>query len=167
MIALASVDLPEPFGPMRAWIWPSSIVRSTPLRISFSPARTWRLRISSSDIGLLGISEAWLRAGLHDRERGDALGHGGVATTRELDELRERGALQRADDAHLDSHPEQLGRARAGRVALVRAGDLAGRRCREALHRRDRPFESEHHLVHRDRLRGTREAVAAVRAAAR
>src|SRR5215208_4126298 len=101
MIALASVDLPDPFGPMRAWIWPSSIVRSTPLRISFSPARTWRLRISRSDIGLLGDSEAWLRAGLDDRQRGDTLRHAGLATARELDELRERGALKGLDDAHL------------------------------------------------------------------
>src|SRR3954452_175812 len=138
MIALASVDLPDPFGPMRAWIWPSSIVRSTPLRISFSPARTWRLRISSSDIGLLGIRKLGLRAGLHDRQRGDALGHGGLAAARELDELRERGALQRLDDAHLHAHPQELRGAGAGRVALVRARDLAGRRAREALHRGDR-----------------------------
>ncbi len=40
MIALASVDLPEPLGPIRAWISPLPTVRSSPRRISFSPART-------------------------------------------------------------------------------------------------------------------------------
>src|SRR5690606_30022523 len=30
----ARVDLPEPLGPMMAWVWPDSMVRSTPLRIS-------------------------------------------------------------------------------------------------------------------------------------
>ena len=37
-IVYASVDLPEPFGPMIAWISPSLIVRVTPLRISFGPS---------------------------------------------------------------------------------------------------------------------------------
>ena len=36
MMALASVDLPEPLGPIRAWISPSRTVRSTPLRICLS-----------------------------------------------------------------------------------------------------------------------------------
>src|SRR4051812_40237973 len=117
MITLASVDLPEPFGPISAWIWPFSMVRSSPLRISFSPARTWRLLISRSGIGLLGNSEACLRAGLHDRQRSGARGRdGGLAAARELDELRERRALQRADDAHLHAHPQELGGAGAGRV---------------------------------------------------
>ena len=48
MIALASVDLPEPLGPMSAWISPLVTVRSTPLRICLSSAWTWRLRISRS-----------------------------------------------------------------------------------------------------------------------
>src|SRR6478752_6781116 len=46
----ARVDLPEPFGPMIAWVSPALMVRSTPLRISLrSPSAstvTWRLRIS-------------------------------------------------------------------------------------------------------------------------
>src|SRR6478752_3503864 len=49
-IEYASVDLPEPFGPMIAWVSPLLMVRSTPLRISLrSPSAstvTWRLRIS-------------------------------------------------------------------------------------------------------------------------
>ncbi len=50
----ASVDLPEPFGPMIAWVSPRRIVRSTPRRISLPSAEsvsteTWRLRISRVD----------------------------------------------------------------------------------------------------------------------
>src|SRR4051795_1933569 len=50
----ASVDLPEPFGPMIACVWPSLMVRSTPFRISLGPSPsvpvstvTCRSRISS------------------------------------------------------------------------------------------------------------------------
>ena len=50
MIALASVDLPEPLGPMSAWISPGRTVRSSPLRICLSPTATWRFLISSSGI---------------------------------------------------------------------------------------------------------------------
>ena len=38
MITLASVDLPDPFGPISAWISPFETSRSRPLRISLSPA---------------------------------------------------------------------------------------------------------------------------------
>ena len=48
MIALASVDLPEPFGPISAWISPERTCRSTPLRICLSPAVTCRFLISRS-----------------------------------------------------------------------------------------------------------------------
>src|SRR4051794_15421091 len=37
MITWASVDLPEPFGPITAWTWPLSTSRSTPRRISWPP----------------------------------------------------------------------------------------------------------------------------------
>ncbi len=40
MMTLASVDLPEPLGPIRAWISPLFTARSRPLRISLSPALT-------------------------------------------------------------------------------------------------------------------------------
>src|SRR5256885_14615889 len=105
MIAFASVDLPEPFGPIRAWISPFSTARSTPRRMSFSPARTCRLRISSCGIGLpVGCSGS---AGLDDRRRRDGrLRVRGARTARELDELGERGALERADDADLHAQPE-------------------------------------------------------------
>src|SRR5262245_15280876 len=53
----ASVDLPEPFGPMIAWVSPDFTVRSTPRRISFGPAsvstETCRSRISSVLTGLV------------------------------------------------------------------------------------------------------------------
>ena len=48
MITFASVDLPEPFGPIRAWISPFETSRSSPLRISLSPALTCRFLISRS-----------------------------------------------------------------------------------------------------------------------
>src|SRR5919201_1348549 len=52
MIALARVDLPEPFGPIRAWISPFETSRSRPLRISLSSALTCRFLISRSAICL-------------------------------------------------------------------------------------------------------------------
>src|SRR5690349_18029886 len=57
----ARVDLPDPLGPMMAWVSPCFTVRSTPLRISFvalsASTVTCRSRISSvamGDSGLLG-----------------------------------------------------------------------------------------------------------------
>src|SRR5436305_14095041 len=119
MIAFASVDLPEPFGPISAWTWPCCTSRSRPLRISFSPARTCRLRISRCDIGLL---ESLRGSALDDGQRDGSLGDGGlhgVAAARELDELRERCLLERLDHPAVDSHPQQLGRARGAMVVLV------------------------------------------------
>ncbi len=61
MITLASVDLPEPFGPIRAWTLPFSTSRSRPLRIFLSSTLTCRLRISSSAnfAPFLGLFEVW------------------------------------------------------------------------------------------------------------
>src|SRR3954467_9503239 len=129
MIAFASVDLPEPFGPMSAWNSPSRTWRSTPLRICLSPAETCRLRISRSAMDLQGFSR---RCG-------------------EGDELGERRALQRLDHAHLDARPQQLGGAVLA-VGEVRAEHAALAVVDEAVHRRDRALEREHHLVHRDLL---------------
>src|SRR6185436_1778632 len=110
MIAFASVDLPEPFGPISAWNSPARTCRSTPLRICFSPALTWRLLIWSSPMCPWSLS---LRSRYGSRCRLSD-GDGGAAGPRvELDELRQRGALQRADDAHLHAGPQQLGRAGA------------------------------------------------------
>src|SRR5688572_16180942 len=87
MIALASVDLPEPFGPIIAWISPERTWRSTPLRICLSPAATCRFLISSSAMDL----------------------HLGYVRAREFDELGQGGALQGLDDAHLHAGPQELG----------------------------------------------------------
>src|SRR3712207_9581092 len=76
----ASVDLPEPFGPIRAWNSPERTCRSTPLRICLSPAETCRFLISRSAM----VSEGLIV--------GVGLAGG------ELDELGQRGALQRLDD---------------------------------------------------------------------
>src|SRR5690349_4732662 len=145
MIALERVDLPEPLGPISAWISPERTVRSTPLRISLSPADTWRFLISRSAMGNRFLSSRG--------ERG------------ERDQLGERGALEGLDDAELHPGPEKLGGAGV-RVGAVVAGDApAVRRLDEAVHRRDRTLEREHDLVHRDLLGGLGEQVAAVRAA--
>src|SRR3954468_5142051 len=158
MMALASVDLPEPLGPISAWNSPARTCRSTPLRICFSPALTWRFLIWSSPMCPWSQSLG-SRYGLRD---GDAARRG---TLVELDELRERGALQRADHAHLHPRPQQLGRARAGALTVVRALDAAVAVVEEAVHRGDRALEREHRLIHRDLLRRAREYVTAVRAA--
>src|SRR4051812_2683387 len=144
MIALASVDLPEPFGPISAWNSPSRTWRSTPLRICLSPAETCRLRISRSAMDLQGFN----------RGCGEA------------DELGERGALQGRDHAHLHARPQELGGAVLA-VGLVRAEHAAGAVVEEAVHRRDRALEREHDLVHRDLLGGAGEDVAPVGAAGR
>src|SRR3954471_11818025 len=146
MITLASVDLPDPFGPISAWNSPERTWRSTPRRMDFSPALTCRLRISRS--AMVSLRERKVFVGL-----------------RELDELAQRGALEGADDPHLHARPHQLGGAvalvgavRAQHTGVVLVGD-------EALHGSDRALEGEHHLVHRDLLGGAGEHVAAVGAA--
>src|SRR5215217_6883365 len=143
MIALASVDLPDPFGPIIAWISPERTRRSTPLRICLSPAATCRFRISRSAMDLQG--GFGLRCG-------------------ELDELGQGRALQGGDDAHLHAGPEQLGGAVLA-VGGVRALDTAVAVVEEAVHRRDRTLEREYDGVHRDLLGRAGEQVAAVGAA--
>src|SRR3954470_18448426 len=146
MIALARVDLPDPFGPISAWNSPERTWRSTPRRMDFSPALTCRLRISRS--AMVSLRERKVFVGL-----------------RELDELAQRGALEGADDPHLHARPHQLGGAvalvgavRAQHTGVVLVGD-------EALHGSNRALEREHHRVHRDLLGGAGEHVAAVGAA--
>src|SRR5512139_2123874 len=46
MITLARVDLPEPFGPISAWVSPCRTTRSMPFRISLSSTFACRPRIS-------------------------------------------------------------------------------------------------------------------------
>src|SRR3954449_4791777 len=98
MIVEASVDLPEPLGPMSAWISPLLTERSTPRRISRSSTRTCRLRISRSAKGHL---------------LGNEFGEGRV--------------LQRAHDREAHARPQQLGGAAVVRVGFARADDRAVR----------------------------------------
>src|SRR3954447_3278168 len=93
MIAFASVDLPDPLGPISAWNSPARTCRSTPLRICFSAAVTCRFLIWSSAMYPL-------RGGYGSFGDGAGL---------ELDELGQRRALQGLDDAHLHARPQQLG----------------------------------------------------------
>src|SRR5690349_13964046 len=104
MITLASVDLPEPLGPISAWISFEWTSRSRPLRICFSPAETWRLRMLRSAI---------------DGHQGKVVRSAGG----ELDELGERGAFHGLDHAALDAGPQQLGRAAVTGIVVVGAQD--------------------------------------------
>src|SRR6476620_3045732 len=129
MIALASVDLPEPLGPIRAWTSPERTDRSSPLRICLSPAATWRFLISSS--------------GMKEVSRGGSL-------VGERDEVGERRLLQRLEDAALDARPEQLGRAAVAAVGLVGAQHAVPGVAivDEAGHRGDRALQGQDRLVH-------------------
>src|SRR5688572_32067972 len=142
MITFASVDLPDPFGPMSAWISPLLTFRSRPLRISLSPALACRLRISRSAIGLRWCQSKFVSIyGPARRSRARRHGCRLVAAFGELDEVGQRRALEGFDYAALDSHPQQLGRTRVTHVTDVRAGDPLRRKVHEALHRRDRALE--------------------------
>src|SRR3954470_12409834 len=131
MIAFASVDLPEPFGPISAWTSPLDTSRSRPLRISLSSALTCRLRISRSAIGLRCRG---LKGWSGDRDRLDRRRAG------ELDQVGKRRARQRLRDPAVHAGPQQLRRAGAG-VDLVRAEDPPLAVGVEALHRRDRALQ--------------------------
>ena len=64
MIAFASVDLPEPFGPIRAWMRPFSTSRSSPLRISLSSARHVQVAdLKLCQFGSFGVRFAGLGLG--------------------------------------------------------------------------------------------------------
>src|SRR5215207_10052609 len=152
MIAFARIDLPEPFGPIRAWIRPFSTTRSRPLRISFSSTRTCRSRISSSAIC------SFLKWGSGDAGDGPLA----IVLLGELDQLGQGGPGERPCNPALDPGPEQLGRAGVVAVGLVRAEDLAFRIGLEALHRRDRALQRLHHLEHLDLARYAGEPVPAV-----
>src|SRR3954454_4531170 len=136
MIVEASVDLPEPLGPMSAWISPLLTSRSTPLRISRSSTRTCRLRISRSAKGNLSG-----------------------------DEFGKRGVLQRAHDRAAHARPQQLGRAAVVGVGLARAHDGPVRVGGDALDGGDRALQRLHHLGHRDLVRRPRQQIAPPRAA--
>src|SRR5215216_7450749 len=132
MIALARVDLPEPFGPIRAWMLPLSTSRLTPLRICLPSAVTCRLRISSSAIGTPVSIGSCL-----GRDVCGGLRSGCGRMVGKLDQLGERRAGERLGDAALHPRPEKFGCAGLIAVALVRAGNLALGVGLEALHRGD------------------------------
>src|SRR5215211_5754271 len=111
MIVLARVDLPDPFGPIRAWISPFETSRSSPLRISLPSALTCRFVISRSAIflrclgfqgnGLCGLSSERLSCRV---------------LIRELHQFRKRGPGERLGDPTVNPGPQKLGRT--GAVAV-------------------------------------------------
>src|SRR6266850_3968893 len=139
MRAFASVLLPDPFGPMRAWISPLFTVSVSPLRIGLPSTAMWRLRISS--VGLLIRSFRSLRHLDLDREA-----------------LTASARLLRARVLELDAGPQE--------TALV--VDLrAGKHLEGAWVHIDRePLVFEHGVILLP-LRGEAEKVAESGAAAR
>src|SRR4051794_21632486 len=144
MIVDASVDFPEPLGPMSACSSPLLTLRSTPRRISRSSTRTWRLRISRSAI--------WVS---YADRRGRGLGN----------EFGKRRVLQRAHDREAHARPQQLGGAAVRGVRFPGADDRAVGVGGDALDRRDRALEGLDDLGHRDLVGAAGEQVAAARAA--
>src|SRR3954470_10975905 len=137
MIVEASVDLPEPLGPMSACSSPLPMLRSTPRRISRSSTRTCRLRISRSANG--------------SHLRGYEFGKGRV--------------LQRAHDREAHARPQQLGGAAGIGVGLAGADDRAVRVRGDALDGGDGALERLDDLGHRDVIGLARQQVPAARAA--
>src|SRR5215213_8124661 len=144
MMVFASVDLPEPLGPIRAWTSPRSTFRSTPRRISLPSTVTCRFWISRSAISygsLLLCSGGG--GGPHTRAGTAARGAGPVGRDRaalgEQRELGQRRLLQGALDAAVHAGPEQLGRTALIAVRLVVAQHPAVTEVAHAGHRHD-PF---------------------------
>src|SRR5215208_7425578 len=153
MIAFASVDLPDPLGPISAWISPFDTSRSSPLRISLSSALTCRFLISRSAICLrcLGLSGEWALCGL--------AGHRlpGRMLLGELHQLRQGGSGERLGDAAVDAGPQKLGGTSPIAVGLVRAQHAALTHLVEALHRGDRALERLNDVEHLDLRSGPRQ----------
>ncbi len=141
MTAFASVDLPAPFGPTRAWMWPSQKSMVRPLR-TFFPARV-RVTLRTSRIPIAvslesGVGFRWRCAasgGRYVRLSGPPRQGGSL--------LSERGHLARARERRgPEGVVSRLGkrayRARAGRdlepkTDAMERGHLAGGREGECL----------------------------------
>src|SRR6266850_2213623 len=116
MRAFASVLLPDPFGPMRAWISPLFTVSVSPLSIGLPSTAMWRLRISS--VGLLIRSFRSLRYLDLDREALAASARLLRARVLELDASPQETALvidlragKHLEGARVHVDREQIGRA--------------------------------------------------------
>src|SRR3954454_22536557 len=138
-MVLASVDLPEPLGPIRAWISPLLTDRSTPRRISRSSVRTWRFLISRS--AMFSCSRGRARSG----------GHGLARLV--LYEVGKRRVLERAHDRPAHPGPQQLGGADPVVVGgFPSADDGPVGALGDALDGGDRALQGGDHLGHRDLL---------------
>ena len=160
---LASVDLPEPLGPIRAWISPRSMSRSTPRRISRSSVRTCRSLISRS---AMFCCQAPVVIGVRVHRDGQG-GSGGERMRRRR--ARSASVVSRSVltiEKRTRVHSSLVGQTCSG-SGLARAHDRAVGRLGDALDRRDRALQRLDDLGHRDLAGGAREQVAAARAAAR
>src|SRR3954449_11377611 len=98
----ASVDLPEPLGPMMAWVSPVRMVRLTPFRISLVPCSvsmlTCRSLISRVDICLVLLCTVPSGGGavLVDKLLS------GLPAAGQLAEVWSLGAVQDVGDVHVD-----------------------------------------------------------------
>src|SRR5262245_44383848 len=145
MIVFASVLLPDPFGPIRAWISPFFTSRLRPLRISLPSTATCRSRMTSSDVWLMSSRSLSARAGaLRDAAAAPAGAAGGprvsgrealpagtaVAHVRVVE--LEAGAHQALDVVDLRA-PEEHGALEVHEQAdAVGVDDLVARRFRFA-----------------------------------
>src|SRR5438552_11006222 len=103
MSVFAKVLLPEPFGPIRAWISPLRTSRLRPLRISLPSTATWRSLTTSSGFVLMRFAFPILpHPRRHSRARGAAWRSGGEA-------FPAGAAVAHVRIAELESRPHQPG----------------------------------------------------------
>ena len=138
MTTLASVDLPEPFGPISAWISPARHREVDALE---------DLLVARLGVEVLDLERVHGSRGHRVDQVGFALGEG--------DELGERRALERLERRR----PARASTGAWWRTARRRRGASRGPSTPsgdvvdEAGHRRDRALEREDDLVHADLLR--------------
>src|SRR4051794_12250730 len=97
MITWASVDLPEPLGPITAWTWPLSTSRFTPRRISLPPTEAR----SSDTTSLLTSGDLHKDVAVLDLDVVDGHRLGGGQRLRLAGEQGERAAVLPALDLSL------------------------------------------------------------------
>ena len=149
MIALASVDLPEPLGPISAWNSPERTRRSTPLE---------DLLVAGRDVQVLDLEVGHVSPGQVSRAKGVMAGAAKSTSSASVVRCSERTTpictrVHSSLVAH--SWPSAWCEQSTRPLAVVE----------EAVHRRDVALEREHDGVHRDVLGAVGEQVAAVGAA--
>ena len=165
MIALARVDLPEPFGPHQRVdlaLLDVEVEAAEDLLVLDAHVQVADLQLSQFH-SVSGVWKSRVRRRCRPAVGGLSRSAGCANSTSSASVVPGEGL----GDAALHPGPEQLGRTGVVAVVLVRAEHFALGRLVEALHRGDLPFQRLDHRVHRDLLRRLRQAVAAVGAPGR